>query len=57
LPEVVIFLVPLIEEPQIFRAWLEQLLDLEDLLRAATDVLEQAHCQDMPQELHLDLED
>jgi hypothetical protein len=57
LPEVVIYLVPRTEERQIFRAWLEQLLDLEDLPQVVTDESGQVHCQDVEQELHWEQED
>jgi hypothetical protein len=57
LPEVVIFLGPLTEEPLIFQAWLEQLPDLVDLPRVATDELGQASCWVMVQELHWDVKD
>jgi hypothetical protein len=57
LPEVVIYLVPLTEERQIFQAWLEQLLDPEDLPQVVTDELELVHCQDMQQESHWEQED
>jgi ubiquinone biosynthesis protein Coq4 len=57
LPEVVIYLVPLTEERQIFQAWLEQLLDLEDLPQVVTDELGLVHCQDMQQESHWEQED
>jgi hypothetical protein len=57
LPEVVIYLAPLTEEPQIFQAWHEQLHDLVDLPQVVTDELAQAHYRGTVQEFHWDLLD
>jgi hypothetical protein len=57
LPEVVIFLGPLTEEPPIFQAWLERLPDRVDLPQVATDAPGQAHSWVMVQELHWDVKD